>query len=43
LWVRYRKYLTDALAVTPEFLRSKQGDAGAFLSLLSVSCIDIVL
>lgn len=29
LWVRSRKHLTDALDVTPEFLRTKQGDAGA--------------
>lgn len=28
LWVRDRKHLTDALDVTPEFLRTKQGDAG---------------
>ncbi|OAX35426.1 hypothetical protein K503DRAFT_370304 [Rhizopogon vinicolor AM-OR11-026] len=28
LWVRQRKHLTDALDVTPEFLRSKCGDAG---------------
>ncbi len=28
LWVRYRKLLTDALDVTPPFLRSKQSDAG---------------
>ncbi|EMD37052.1 hypothetical protein CERSUDRAFT_84071 [Gelatoporia subvermispora B] len=29
LWVKDRKDLTDALDVTPEFLRTKQGDAGA--------------
>ncbi|KDQ51421.1 hypothetical protein JAAARDRAFT_163582 [Jaapia argillacea MUCL 33604] len=28
LWVRDRKLLTDALDVTPEFLRTKHGDAG---------------
>ncbi|OCH88704.1 aromatic-L-amino-acid decarboxylase [Obba rivulosa] len=28
LWVKDRKDLTDALDVTPEFLRTKQGDAG---------------
>ncbi|KAI0325736.1 aromatic-L-amino-acid decarboxylase [Cubamyces sp. BRFM 1775] len=28
LWVRSRKNLTDALDVTPEFLRTKQHDAG---------------
>ncbi|KAG6837809.1 hypothetical protein H0H93_016177 [Arthromyces matolae] len=28
LWVRDRKHLTDALDVTPPFLRTKQGDAG---------------
>ncbi|KAI8990725.1 aromatic-L-amino-acid decarboxylase [Trametes punicea] len=28
LWVRNRKNLTDALDVTPEFLRTKQHDAG---------------
>jgi aromatic-L-amino-acid decarboxylase len=27
LWVRHRRHLTDALDVTPEFLRSKHGDA----------------
>ncbi|OJA12592.1 hypothetical protein AZE42_06905 [Rhizopogon vesiculosus] len=27
-WVRHRRYLTDALDVTPEYLRSKHGDAG---------------
>ncbi|KAG1818039.1 pyridoxal phosphate-dependent transferase [Suillus subaureus] len=31
LWVRHRKHLTDALDVTPEFLRSKQGDAGTVI------------
>lgn len=30
LWVRNRKHLTDALDVTPEFLRTKQGDAGIY-------------
>ena len=30
LWVRDRTLLTDALDVTPEFLRSKQGDEGAY-------------
>lgn len=28
LWVRNRLHLTDALDVTPEFLRTKQHDAG---------------
>jgi hypothetical protein len=28
LWVRNRKHLTDALDITPEFLRTKHGDAG---------------
>ncbi|KAJ6603142.1 pyridoxal phosphate-dependent transferase [Mycena sp. CBHHK59/15] len=28
LWVRDRKYLTDALDITPPFLRTAQGDAG---------------
>jgi len=28
LWVRDRKYLTDALDITPAFLRTKHGDAG---------------
>ena len=28
LWVRDRKKLTDALDITPIFLRTKQGDAG---------------
>ncbi|KAK7689917.1 hypothetical protein QCA50_006556 [Cerrena zonata] len=28
LWVKDRRYLTDALDITPEFLRSKHGDAG---------------
>ncbi|KNZ72280.1 Tyrosine decarboxylase 1 [Termitomyces sp. J132] len=28
LWVRDRKYLTDALDITPPYLRTKQGDAG---------------
>lgn len=28
LWVRDRKHLTDALDITPEFLRTKEGDAG---------------
>ncbi|KAG1818036.1 pyridoxal phosphate-dependent transferase [Suillus subaureus] len=27
LWVRHRRHLSDALDVTPEFLRSKHGDA----------------
>ncbi|KNZ73941.1 Tyrosine decarboxylase 1 [Termitomyces sp. J132] len=31
LWVRDRKYLTDALDVTPPFLRTKQGDAGTVI------------
>ena len=28
LWVRDRRNLTDALDITPEFLRTKHGDAG---------------
>jgi aromatic-L-amino-acid/L-tryptophan decarboxylase len=28
MWVRDRKYLTDALDITPPFLRTAQGDAG---------------
>lgn len=28
LWVKSRQDLTDALDVTPEFLRTKQHDAG---------------
>ncbi|KAG1794187.1 pyridoxal phosphate-dependent transferase [Suillus plorans] len=31
LWVRHRTHLTDALDVTPEFLRSKHGDAGTVI------------
>ncbi|PCH37501.1 PLP-dependent transferase [Wolfiporia cocos MD-104 SS10] len=31
LWVRSRKDLTDALDVTPEFLRTKQSEAGAVI------------
>lgn len=31
LWVRNRKHLTDALDVTPEFLRTKHGDAGTVI------------
>ncbi|QRW21306.1 aromatic-L-amino-acid decarboxylase [Rhizoctonia solani] len=31
LWVRDRTLLTDALDVTPEFLRTKQADAGAVI------------
>ncbi|EGO00872.1 hypothetical protein SERLA73DRAFT_178838 [Serpula lacrymans var. lacrymans S7.3] len=31
LWVRDRKDLTDALDVTPEFLRTKHGDAGTVI------------
>ncbi|KAG6884999.1 hypothetical protein C0993_006650 [Termitomyces sp. T159_Od127] len=31
LWVRDRKYLTDALDVTPPFLRTKQGDSGTVI------------
>ncbi|KDQ27987.1 hypothetical protein PLEOSDRAFT_1097003, partial [Pleurotus ostreatus PC15] len=31
LWVRDRKYLTDALDVTPPFLRSAEGDAGTVI------------
>jgi hypothetical protein len=31
LWVRDRTYLTDALDVTPEFLRTKHGDEGTVI------------
>ncbi|TFK44455.1 pyridoxal phosphate-dependent transferase [Crucibulum laeve] len=31
LWVRDRKYLTEALDVTPSFLRTKHGDAGTVI------------
>lgn len=31
LWVRNRKHLTDALDVTPPFLRTTHGDAGPFV------------
>ncbi|KAF5386192.1 hypothetical protein D9615_002288 [Tricholomella constricta] len=31
LWVRDRKHLTDALDVTPPFLRTKHGDAGTVI------------
>jgi len=31
LWVRDRKSLTDALDVTPEFLRTKHGDGGTVI------------
>ncbi|CAL1713657.1 unnamed protein product [Somion occarium] len=31
LWVKNRKYLTDALDITPEFLRTKHGDAGTVI------------
>ena len=31
LWVKDRTHLTDALDVTPEFLRSKHGDAGTVI------------
>ncbi|KAH8086014.1 pyridoxal phosphate-dependent transferase [Cristinia sonorae] len=31
MWVRNRKDLTDALDITPEFLRSKHGDAGTVI------------
>jgi len=30
-WVKYRKNLTNALDITPEFLRSKHGDAGTVI------------
>jgi len=30
-WVKNRKLLTDTLDITPEFLRSKQGDAGTVI------------
>jgi len=32
LWVRERRRLIDALDVTPEFLRSKEGDAGIVIN-----------
>jgi len=28
LWVRQKTYLTEALDITPPFLRTKEGDAG---------------
>jgi len=31
LWVRDRRHLTDALDITPIFLRTKQGDAGTVI------------
>jgi aromatic-L-amino-acid decarboxylase len=31
LWVRDRKHLTDALDITPAFLRTKHGDAGTVI------------
>ena len=31
LWVRDRTNLTDALDITPEFLRTKHGDEGEFV------------
>jgi len=31
LWVRHRTSLTNALDITPEFLRTKQGDAGTVI------------
>ncbi|KJA20004.1 hypothetical protein HYPSUDRAFT_88967 [Hypholoma sublateritium FD-334 SS-4] len=31
LWVRDRKHLTDALDITPPFLRTKHGDAGTVI------------
>ena len=31
LWVKNRRDLTDALDVTPEFLRTKQSEAGAVI------------
>jgi len=43
LWVRHRTHLTDALDVTPEFLRSKHGDAGAFLLLTCISRVDLAV
>ncbi|KAF8317412.1 hypothetical protein DL93DRAFT_2154308 [Clavulina sp. PMI_390] len=30
-WVRERKHLTEALEITPSFLRTKQGDAGTVI------------
>lgn len=31
MWIRDRNLLTDALDVTPEFLRTKEGDAGTVI------------
>jgi hypothetical protein len=33
MWVRNRKHLTEALDITPPFLRSSEGDAGSYASL----------
>ena len=33
MWVRNRKNLTEALDITPPFLRSSEGDAGSYSSL----------
>jgi hypothetical protein len=33
MWVRNRKHLTEALDITPPFLRSSEGDAGSYTSL----------
>jgi len=40
--VRHRETLADALDVTPELLRSKHGDAGAYLPLVFISCVEII-
>lgn len=40
LWVRDRKRLTDALDITPEFLRTKHGDEGQVYVLLCSSAMD---
>ena len=37
LWVRNRKHLTDALDVTPEFLRTKHGDAGRSIYIVHIN------
>jgi hypothetical protein len=34
--------LTDALDVTPEFLRSKHGDAGVYLLLAFICWVDVI-
>lgn len=41
LWVRDRRYLTDALDVTPPFLRTTHGDAG--LSSSTDVCVKLII